>query len=249
MQRFGKRETNKVKKRKHRVLKAVGIFFGLLVVFVGGLLFLMTRKPKVYQPSGAAVTGVVNPYITHYLAPEIYNNVQVDKPFCIIVRQKDINEIVVDGSLDWEWPIDLGAAVISAPAVTFLKDEILLMGTVEVGVLEFVITIGVKPVIDDEGLMHLNFEKVKAGLVDVTFMARSITCKILADELAGVEIGHETAWMKDMYDAVAENKPFEPVWPVYEDAIKLTKVDIVDGQLTLVFVPGKVNEGGPVTKR
>lgn len=238
-----------MKKRKHRCLKAVGIFFAALVVIAGGLLFLMTRKPKIYQPYEKITTEVVNPYITHYLAPEFHNNVQIDKPFRIIVPQKNINEVVVDGSLDWEWPVDLGPVVVSAPAVSFITDEILLMATVKYGVFEFVLTVGARPVIDEAGLMQLNFQKLMAGVVDISYIARPIACKLLAQELEGLPIDHDTAWIKDLHDAVAENKPFEPVWPVYEDAIKLTEVKVVNGRLTLMFEPGKVNVPGKVSKR
>ena len=235
----------KVKKQAPKKKKRVGlkIFIGVLgfiILMIAVMLLLITRTPDTYQPLEPIDTEQVNPYITHYLAPEVYNNIQTDRPFCVIVDQKGINEIIVDGSLGWEWPADLGVVKISAPSLTFTQEEILLMGTVNMGKLPIVVTISLAPRLDDEGLLHLNFEKVKAGSLDISFLAKKITGQVIANEMQGQKFDHYNGWVKDIRDAVAENKPFDPVWPVYEKAIRLIEMQLSDQRLRLVFEPKQV---------
>ena len=224
-------------RKKKKLKKTLLIVLAVLTAAIAIVLFMITRTPDIYQPLEPIETEEVNPYITHYLAPEFYNNIQVDKPFCIIVDQKNINEMIVDGTLDWEWPVDLGVVTISAPAMAFQGDAILLMGTVKVARLPMVVTISAKPKLDEQGMLYLNFDKVKAGKLDISYLAKKITSQVIANEMEGMKVDHYNGWMNDLGDAVAENKPFDPVWPVYDDAIRLIDLDITDQKMRLVFEP------------
>jgi len=224
-------------RKKNKLKKTLLIVLSVLIVGIAIIFILATRTPDIYQPLEPIETEEVNPYITHYLAPEFYNNIQVDEPFRIMVDQKNINEMIVDGTLDWEWPVDLGVAVISAPAMAFQGDAMLLMGTVRVAGIPMVVTIVAKPKLDEQGMLYLNFDKVKAGKLNISFLAKKITSQVIANEMKGVEVDHYNGWMNDLRDAFAENKPFDPVWPVYEDAIRLIDLEITDQKMRLVFEP------------
>ena len=67
----------------------------LAVVCVAGI-YLLTHVPGEYQPLRPPPTDEVSPYLTHYLAPNFHNNIQLDEPFDVVAAQKGLNEIIVD---------------------------------------------------------------------------------------------------------------------------------------------------------
>ncbi len=208
----------------------------LAVVCVVGV-FLLTHVPSEYQPLRPPPTDEVSPYLTHYLAPNFHNNIQLDKPFDVMVIQKGLNEIIVDeNSLGWAWPYSLNGVVISAPSVVFQQDTIMLMATVDYAGIPIVITIIGMPALDENGLLSLSIQKVNAGAVNITPLARFIARQVVAHQL---RILPETQWLRDLDGALADNKSFDPVFPVYESDkhIRLTKTEITNGKLLLGFAP------------
>ncbi|RKY04340.1 MAG: hypothetical protein DRP66_11855 [Planctomycetota bacterium] len=208
----------------------------LAVVCVVGV-YLLTHVPGEYQPLQPPPTDEVSPYLTHYLAPNFHNNIQLDEPFDVVVAQKGLNEIIVDeNSLGWGWPYSLNGVVISAPSVVFQKDTIILMGTVDYAGFPIVITVIGTPALNENGLLSLNIRKVKAGAVNITPLAGFIARQVVAHQL---RIFPRTQWLRDLDGALADNKSFDPVFPIYnsEKHIRLTKAEIANGKLILGFAP------------
>jgi len=210
------------------------------VVLATLALVLFTYRPAGYQPPPATPDEAVNTYLTHELAPAFYNNVQIDEPFEVIVDQDKFNQLVADGrDLGWAWPVTLNGVTFSAPVVRFYKGGVALMGQVDVGI-PIVITVEARPELDDKGLLVLNLEKVKAGAVNVTRLAKSLCGQIMAAQAAQLE---DSQWLQDLAGACLENRPYDPRFPVppCRKYIRLTGFDLADHQLRLRFRPaGKI---------
>ena len=94
---------------------AVVVFFAACIVIWRMLVY----TPAIYQPVTPTDSGQVSPYLTHKLAPDIYNNIQLDEPFRIIVEQSGINDIVAR----WFWLVQ--SAWFSAHIYYFLISELM----------------------------------------------------------------------------------------------------------------------------
>lgn len=224
-------------KRTRNILRA---FFITVIVLAAGavaMVYLLTYVPKLYDPLPPSDTEEVNPYLTHYLAPNFHNNIQIDRPFDVIVLQKNLNEIIVDeNSMGWSWPYSLNGVTFSAPSIVFTSDTIVLMGTVDYAGFPVVVSIVGSPQLDDEGMLALNIEKVAAGAVNITALAKFIAERVITEQLKVVE---DNQWLKDLQGAVQSNASFDPVFPVIgsDRHIRLTKSEITEGKLVLGFTP------------
>lgn len=223
--------------RKRNVLR---VFFVVIILVSLGCvagIFMLTHVPERYQPLEPSGASEVNPYLTHYLAPNFHNNIQLDRPFDVIVVEKGLNEVIVDeDSLGWSWPVQLNGVTFSAPSVVFSGETIILMGTIDYAGFPIVVSIIGSPKLDEEGLLALNIEKVMAGAVNITPLAKYISGVVISGQMGEVE---RNQWLKDLEGSVMRNESFDPVFPIYESEkeIRLTKVEISDGKLVLGFAP------------
>lgn len=218
------------KKGKKRALRALCVASALIVAAVITALAMVLHTPEGYQPLPPAQNDQVSPYLTHKLAPDVHNNIQLDKPFDIIVPQDGFNEIIALG----DWPQRFGDVTISRPAVAFAEDTIVVMGTVNISGLKSVITIIAEPKLDDAGLLALNLKKVKAGSFNITGFAKLLTARIMNAQLENMP---DDDWLRNLSAAIESNKPFEPVFPAYDKRIRLTDAKIKERELTLRFIP------------
>ena len=228
-----------LKKKKHKVLKTairtLLIFSILIAVVLLVLLLMFTRSPRQYQPLDSTDSGEVHRYLTHYLAPQFHNEIQLDAPFEVIVPQKELNEMIVDrATFDVDWPIELDGLTFSAPAVVFNKDTIVLMGRIGIGPVSVVVSIVAQPKLDDNGMLLLNIQAVKVGTVNVTPLA-SVLAKGIFDEQ--IELNPEQDWVEGLASACLTNESYEPVFDAYEKKIRLISAEIEEGKLSLRFEP------------
>lgn len=241
------------KKNKRTIIKyflwAFGVIVFLAAVAVAVMVALALYKPEGYVSAKGGNESLradseneqVSEYLTHYLAPNVHNNIQFDKPFEVIVPQKELNEIIAEEDLlGWKWPVEYSKVSFSTPSVHFMPNTIYLMDSVDVFGFEILLTICANPVIDEAGLLRLNLQYVRAGALDISLLAKSLTKKIVEDQLADVE---DNYWLEDIRGAFLENSPFEPVFPtIYDRYIKLVRSEISEGKLVLVFEPGLSKE-------
>jgi hypothetical protein len=224
-------------KRARNILRAFFVSVIVLAVAAVALVYLLTYVPKLYSPLQPSDSDEVNPYLTHYLAPNFHNNIVIDRPFDVIVPQKNLNEIIVDeDSMGWSWPYSLNGVTFSAPSMVFTDDSIVLMATVEYAGLPIVVSIIGSPKLDDEGMLALNIDKMTAGAVNITGVAKYLAGRIIPEQVNVVE---DDQWLKDLAGAIESNAPFDPVFPVIgsDKHIRLTKAEITEGKLVLGFAP------------
>ncbi|MHC4624404.1 MAG: hypothetical protein ACYS4W_10945, partial [Planctomycetota bacterium] len=196
-------------RKKKRIRKLVWLFvdLGVAAVIVGLFLY----KPGRYNPLEAINSKQVCPYLTHELTPQLYNGAQRGKAFDLVVTQKGINEIIAYS----KWPKESGGASFSAPAVLFVPDSIVLMGTVELQGVEFVVTIELQAGFNEAGLMNLRASKVKVGAMNVTLAARIIGKRMYAQRVAAIPIDEEDFRAK-IAASLFNDEAFEAVLNVKE---------------------------------
>jgi hypothetical protein len=236
----------KVKKIQGKKLQFLwrGFIFAIVSAFllVAILLAMLDKEPKGFASAQAyGKTAQVSPYLTHYLAPNVHNNIQLDQPFEIVVPQKGLNEIIAeDDLLGWNWPVVLNSVTFSRPVAVFDARKILLMGKIDVIGFDTVITICATPTLDEHGLLSLNLQYVRAGMLDISFLAKKTAKRVIESQLGEVE---EQYWLKNLLGACLDNTPFEPIFPTgYDRHIKLIKSEISENKLILVFEPSSRNE-------
>ncbi len=229
-------------KTKNTLLRILWFSLCGLVTAVVICLALVMYRPGEYKPLKPTNGEQVSPYLTHYLAPNFHNNIQIDRPFEIIVDQAELNKLIADGqTLGWTWPVILNGVAFHAPMIVLDDEEILLMGKVDIG-LPVVVTIVIAPEVDDRGLFHLNIRRVSAGAMNITALAQKIGGRIMAAQAKNLK---EDQWLRDLSGAFLQNKPYEPAYPVplYKKYIRLSKVGKHKGELLLFFTPAGAMPG------
>jgi uncharacterized protein YpmS len=236
------KENKNMRKKLRFLCQAMALIVVLVVLLVAVLLVLAQRKPRAYDFSAATdQVQQVSPYLTHYLAPNVHNNIQLDAPFEVVVPQKGINEIIAEEDLiGWQWPVEFSKVTIFRPVAIFEFNTIILMGKVDIIGFDTVVTLCATPTLGKEGALTLNMQYVRAGSLDITFLAKKTIKRVVESQME--ELGSEY-WLQDILNACMHNKPFDPVFPtVYDKYIRLVRSDISKGKLVLVFEPGDQNE-------
>ena len=221
--------------RKKKTLRLLCISLGAAVVVVILAVVMFTHTPGHYRPAQPTNANEVSPYLTHQLAPDFHNYIQLNEPFEIVVTQYGLNDIIARG----QWPIKLDNVTFAKPAVVFVPDTILLMGTVDYLGLPIVVTIILKPQLGPTGLLSANLQQVRAGALNITFFAKVLAARVIAYQ---IKEGHSEHWLKCLSPALLSNEPFEPIFPAYGKHIRLTKAEISTAKLTLSFTPTQAPE-------
>jgi len=196
---------------------------------------LLMYKPGRYDPlEGVAADhkqGQVSPYLTH-LSSQYYNGAQRRTAFELVVTEEGINQAII-GS---DWPVESEGIWFYAPAVLFTPGTIVLMGTADIKGAEFVITIELEPKIDQQKLLNLQVAKIKIGAMNITPLARLIAKKMYADRLATAPMDTEE-WRAKIAAALLNDEPFDPVFPAEDKNVRLEKITVTQGKLTLRLAP------------
>ncbi|OHB79320.1 MAG: hypothetical protein A2Z25_23080 [Planctomycetes bacterium RBG_16_55_9] len=236
----GKREipdtrTDSKKLKKTRIKKLV-IWLSIDLVVVAVVLILLLYTPGRYAPADVESfghePGQVSPYLTHELSPQFYNGAQRGEPFELVITQKGINEIVAG----WGWPVMSEGAMLYAPAVLFVPDSVVLMGTVSVKGVEFVVTIALDPKINEDGLADLRVTDVKVGAMNITWLAKPIAKKMYANRISTVPVDTKTIEAK-IAASLLNSEPFEPVFEVEKRRVRIEKITVGRENLTARLVP------------
>jgi hypothetical protein len=222
------------KKSKRRKLLYWLLLDGMVAVVV---LVLLLYRPSQYHPLASALPPDPNGepvprYITHDLAPKLYNGAQSQRPFEMLVLDKRLNEAIARQ----KWPQESGGVVLSAPQVLFVPDRIVLMGTATIEGARFVLTIKLSPQLDEKGCLNLVVAKVKVGAMNVTPLARMMAAKMYKERL---EMG--AADTDDIRTQIAASllneEPFDPVFLIDDKWVRLKGFTLTSGQLVAQFVP------------
>ena len=208
----------------------------MAILLLGGVIVwkMIFFTPVQYAPVVPADPDQVSTYLTHNLAPDFYNKIQLDKPFRMIIDQQGLNDIIATSS---DWPQDAGAAVVSTPSVSFSPDMIKAMAKINFGKFPVVTTVELAPSLDDNGFMVLGLQHVKAGAVNITPIAKSLIIKLIDEELQAAPADFDYEWLKGVRAAVIDNTPFEPVFTLDGKIIRITEFQLSDQKLTIMLNP------------
>ncbi len=201
---------------------------------VSVLFVLLLYRPARYHPPEPAGDRQrqVSPYLTHELLPQLYNGTQRGEPFDLIVTQKGINDIIARS----KWPKESGGVRFSAPAVLFVPESIVLMGTANVKGVEFVVTVVLGPRLDEQGLLNLQVAGVKIGAMDITLLARAVARRMYAQRLAATDIETEDLWAQ-IGASILNDEPFEPVFKIEAKKLRMEEITITQQKLILRLSP------------
>jgi len=220
---------HKLTRKKKIILATVCTGAGIVLILPAAIAFLLTRTPAYYKPLEPPNKAEVSPYLTNYLAPEIHNKSQLGEPFELVITQAGLNDIIARGP----WPLAPGGVTITRPAVRLSQNRIFLMATVKYGRVPAVITIIVSPALDEAGLLSINLKQVNAGVFDITNFAKELAEEIITAGISKID----STLADNIIAAVLENKPFDPVFPAYDNEVRLTGIDISDSKAVLQLTP------------
>jgi len=221
----------KVRKKAKFKKKVYFILAGLAAACVLFILLLLHR-PAHFNPPEVIYDKQVSLYLTHELLPHIYNNAQLGEPFDLVVIQKGINDIVARS----KWPKELDGIGVSAPEVLFVPDGIVLMGTVLVGGVEFVATVVAEATLNQEGLLNLRIAKMKIGAMNVTPVVKVLAKTIYQRRFATDNIDAED-WQAQIAASLLNNEPFEPVFKIEDKKVRVDKITVSQGKVTIRLSP------------
>ncbi len=218
-------ENSEKKKFRWRVWLLADLIIAVVII----IFFL--HKPAYFKPSNAVDSNEVSTYLTHELSPQFYNGVQLQEPFSLIVHQNRLNDAIAR----FGWPKESEGIRFSTPIVFFVPDRIVLMTEATLMGMKLVVTIESEASIDKKGLLNLDVVRVKVGAVSVTFLAKIVAKRMYAQQLASIvdreDFGSQIA------GAILNDEPFEPVFEVEDKKVRIERVSIMGGALTIRFVP------------
>ncbi len=228
-------ETDLKIRKKARFKKLV--IWLLVDLAIAAIIFaLLLYRPGRYKPaefsSGNYKRGQVSPYLTNELSPKIYNNTQRGKPFELVVTQKGINDIIAR----FNWPMESEGILLYAPAVLFVPDIVVLMGTVDVKGVELVVTIELEPKINEQRLLNLHVGKMKVGAMNITPLAKMMAKKMYTQRINALDVDTEAVQAK-IAASLLSDEPFEPVFEIDDKEVRIEKITIAEEKLLLRLVP------------
>ncbi len=200
------------------------------------ILALLLYRPGRYKPvdlgSGSDRRKEVSPYLTNDLLPAIHNGSQYREPFELVVIQKGINDIIIRGN----WPMESEGILLYAPAVLFVPGAVVLMGTVDIKGVELVVTIELEPKINEQGFLNLHVGKVKVGAMNITPLAKMIAKKMYIQRINALDVDIEAVQTK-IAASLLNDEPFEPVFSIDDNKVRIEKITVEEEKLLLRLVP------------
>jgi len=211
----------------------VVLFFAAMVLLAvtAVLMILLGHTPQIYQPPVVPPSGQVSPYLTHKLGPDFFASLQLEQPFELVLEQQGVNEIFASTA----GVLSLGEITLSRPVAVFYPDSVVLMAAVGLGGASSVLSITAQPAIDENGRLNLNIRSVTLGAIPVMSFARKIAQQY-ADQYLSADDGQEIV---AIVNGILDNRPFEPVLTISKYTIRLRKLTLEAGRLTLLIEPVK----------
>ncbi|MHC4727039.1 MAG: hypothetical protein ACYS17_07370 [Planctomycetota bacterium] len=226
-------ETDFKKNKKARRKKLI-IWLLIDLAVVAIVFAVLLYRPGRYKPvdSGSYKEGEVSPYLTNELSPTIYNGAQRIEPFDVVITQEGLNDIIARG----DWPIESQGIMLYAPAALFVPGRLVLMGTADAKGVEFVVTIELEPIINDEGLLNLQLAKMKVGAMNLTPLVKVIAKKMYMQKISGIEVDTK-ALQTQIVASLLNDEPFEPVFSIDGKKVRIEKIIIENEKLSAHLVP------------
>ncbi len=224
---MNKTDSNAHKPRHKQWFWTLGL---LAMALIAATLLLCNYTPKAYQPTPVDNPDQVSTYLTHELGPDFFNNIQLDEPFDLLVRQQGLNEILSEEP----WDGDFDDFSFTEPMVIFDVETIYLMGTLKYKGVSSVITIIAAPTMDDAGKINLDIQSIRMGVLPVTKLVTFLAQKAF-DQSSDCFEGEED--VAQMLQAIIRNEPFEPVFELSGHTARIKEFTLSQGLLVLKFQP------------
>jgi len=217
--------------RKSKFRTALQYTLGLCVfLFLLALscFLLITHRPSGYVPTEQIKDKQVSSYLTHELAADFYNNLHRGEPFDLVVSQNGINDIIAHSG----WPRQINNLLFSEPAVVFVPGKILLMGTVAVNDIDVIVTIVLRPEINDSGRLRLEVAGIRAGALNITVLAKNFVGR--AFNQAKIK---ENEPVEAILSAILMDESLETVLEIEGTKVRIENIGVSRGKLTVRFAP------------
>ena len=211
-------------KVKSAIVLSAGLAALLLVLWFVGLF----RTPQYYRAVKPVAGEQVSQYLTNHILPELHNKSQYDQPFDIVLSEQGVNDIIAR-HVDFN---SLRQSGLSDLSVVFKKGRILLAGKTVCYGLDFIVTVVLKPYIDNEGYFFLKMSKIQAGRSRILFIGRAVKGKILREL---TDFLNEN--IVDSTEALLNNHRIEPVFSFNHRKLRIDKITILDKELMIHFLP------------
>lgn len=193
---------------------------------------LLFHRPGYYVPAAQiSETNDVSNYLTHELGPQFYNGLQKRQPFEMVVFQSGVNEIISG----LQYPVVPDSISIYEPAVSFSPDGLHFICAAQIKGVRTFITVLSMPCLDADGLLSFNLSSVKIGAVPITPFIRPALEGIITD-IVTVN-GAQDDFGSKIALAMLENKPFDPVFTLYDKEVRITGLSFEHKKLTINFTP------------
>jgi uncharacterized protein YpmS len=206
------------------------------------ILALLVYRPSGYHPPVRSQTNEVNKYWPYYTS-QFYNGAQLQKPFELVLTEEGLNEIVASSG----WPKASEGVSFSKPQVVLDDDEVILMGTANIGDVEFIVTLAGKPDIGGDRLLNLKITRIKIGAMNITPIAKIIASQMYAKQVPGLDPEKDDAAQK-VIASLLTDEGFEPVFSPPDDKrkkMRIERITVEKGKIVIGFVP----EGAAKTAR
>lgn len=215
------------KPRKKRWFRLFAACLPLVVIMA---VILCNYTPRAYRPIAPTSPDHVSTYLTHELGPDFFNNIQLNTPFDLLVRQQGLNEILRDPL----WSGNFNDFSFTDPMVLFDTGTIYLMGTLTYKNFSSTLTLIASPRMDDAGAICLHIQSVRMGILPVTGLVRWMA-QTAFDQSGDCFEGEED--IANVVQAVIQNEPFDPVFELSGYHARITEFTLEPGLLTLRFQP------------
>jgi len=224
-----------VEKRKRSRRRRLLCWLSIDLAVAAVLIALLVYRPSSYHPVVPAPDPngeTVHPYLHRDLGSTFYNNAQKQRPFEMVVLDEKLNEAIADK----KWQSE--GVGLSAPQVLFVPGRVILMGMADIEGAGFVVTVELKPQMNEQEHLDLAVEKVKVGAMNVTPLARMMARKMYQEQVETGAIDMDNLGTK-IVASLLNGQPFEPVIEIDDKWVRLKSLEVAQGKLTAQFIPAK----------
>ncbi|MHC4639573.1 MAG: hypothetical protein ACYTBP_05130 [Planctomycetota bacterium] len=225
----------KSKKRKIKKRYWLGLIPAMMLAFLFILSLLFLYKPAGLERSDSVRERQISQYFTNELLPEIYNQAQFGEPFEIVVPQEKTEELVKLS----DWPRETGELTFLMPNVAFEPEKIVISGIVVFRETEFAVRVVGRPEMVDDRLLNLMLTDIEVGAVDITLIVKAFARNIYQERVKSKKIDENDLGEK-VIASMLMDKPFDPLFKVESSKVRIDKVMLTKGKLTIGLRP--VNE-------
>ncbi len=216
--------------RKQKIVLMSLIDLVLLAIVFSMLLY----KPGSYKPISHIEGNQVSPYLTHHLIADFYNGLETGEPFEVLVEQAGLNDVIARA----KWPMESGGTLLFTPTVTIEPSGFILMAMANFKGVNFVVTVIIKPIIDENGLLHLKVSNLRVGAMNLALLARPIArrmYKIRAEQLGYDADNTDIRFL--IARALLAGEPFDPVLTLNDKKARVCRILFDEGFASIAFSP------------